>query len=94
MTIRPTCECGRPTAVELSIWNGKCYMEVCEECWNAPENIILESCVTFAENTQDKSLEDCLRDELGFREIPWTRELQAYCDKLYLEWYLEERTDV
>lgn len=84
------CECGKTAGVDLTIWNGMHHMPVCDECWNEPENIVLEACVTFAENTSGYSLEECFRLEFGFREIPWTDELQALCDKLYCEWYLEE----
>lgn len=83
------CECGNPADGEMSIWNGKDYILVCDDCWNNPENIILQACVHFAYNYEEMSLERYLRDELAFHQIPWTRELQALCDRRYCEWYLE-----
>jgi hypothetical protein len=86
-----SCECGR-RAAQAYIWNGRDHVPVCDECYVAPENIILEACVQYATDAtafNPPTLEEAFRVELGFREMPWTPTLQAYCDKLYCEWYLE-----
>lgn len=70
------------------------HVPVCLDCWHSKECIATETCVRFAEadHTLDgkpASLEECLRVELGFREQPYTAEIQAFIDKCYLEWYME-----
>ena len=88
-----TCECGKPADAEYVVWNGRDHLPVCSECWVDPETIATEACVCYQEgkHTSDGStLEECVRVECGFRDMPWTPELQAHVDKRYLEWYLEE----
>ena len=89
MSDNVTCECGKPADSEYSVWNGRDFMDVCLECWVSPEAIATEATVRFIEGGDNASLEECLRIELGFREMPWTPELQAFIDKEYCEWYLE-----
>jgi hypothetical protein len=87
-----TCECGKPAHPDRHVWNGMHLMPVCEDCWRDPENIVLEACVQYATDAaafNPPTLEEAMRVELGFREEPWTPELQALCDARYLEWYFE-----
>lgn len=83
------CECGKPADSEYTVWNGMQHLPVCTECWMDPETIVTEATVSYEEGGHE-TLEEALRIELGFREIPWTRELQALCDKRYIEWYVPE----
>lgn len=89
MTRSVDCECGKPATGEHEVWNGMHYLPVCTECWHNPETIVMEAAVSY-ESGDHQTLEEALRIELGFRETEWTRELQALCDKRYIEWYVPE----
>ena len=89
------CECGKRANGEYYVWNGKDHVHVCMDCWHSPECIATEACVAYAEGAQVRAdtpmtLEECVRVECGFRERPWTPELQAFVDRCYLAWYMED----